>query len=208
MTPDESPLRAAPSFFEVVLHQRACREFSADPVSDGDLHQILEAATHAPSAMNHQPWVFVVVREEAARTALTTIMRELWEGGGREQTEGRVPDSLLHEVDLGFTKTLPEAPLLIVVAGDTGTAPLEQLGWSVYPAVQNLLLAANALGLGSALTTMGIFRGAEVQEITGLPPELVPMAIVPIGWPAVRLGPPRRIPVAQKVHRERYGNPW
>jgi nitroreductase len=74
--------------------------------------------------------------------------------------------------------------------------------------VQNLLLAANALGLGSALTTMGIFRGPEVQAITGLPAALVPMAIVPVGWPASPLGPPTRIPVEEKAHRERFGNAW
>jgi nitroreductase len=124
-----TPGDPAALFFDVVRHQRACREFADTPVSDLALRQVLEAATFAPSAMNHQPWVFVVVRERQSRTALTTIMRELWEGGGREQTEGRVPDSLLHEVDLGFTKTLPDAPVLIVVAGDTGTAPVEQLGW-------------------------------------------------------------------------------
>jgi nitroreductase len=195
-------------FFDVVVSQRACREFADKPVSDNDLRLILRAATFAPSAMNHQPWTFVIVRSAEARKALAIIMRELWEGGGREATEGRVPDTLLHEVDLGFTKTLQDAPVMIVVAGDTRVAPLEQLPWSIYPAVQNLLLAATSLGLGSALTTMATFRAAEVQDLTGLPSFLIPMAIVPIGWPARELGKPKRLPLDEKVFLDKHGHRW
>jgi nitroreductase len=197
-----------PPFFHVVTQQRACREFSADPVSDGDLHLILTAATHAPSAMNHQPWVFVVVRDPAARQSLVTVMQELWVGAGRAATEGQVPMSLFDEVDRGFMSTLQHAPVLLVVAGDTDVAPPDQLPWSIYPAVQNLLLAATALGLGSALTTMAMFRAADVQAIVGLPERLLPMAIVPVGWPARKLGLPRRTPVEQKAFRDRFETPW
>jgi nitroreductase len=195
-------------FFDVVMHQRACREFSAQPVSDDDLHLLLTAASHAPSAMNHQPWVFVVVRDPAARRSLVTVMQELWVGAGRAATEGRVPVSLFDEVDRGFMATLQHAPVLVVVAGDTDVAPTDQLPWSIYPAVQNLLLAATALGLGSALTTMALFRAADVRAIVGLPEAMLPMALVPIGWPARKLGPPRRTPVEQKAFRDRYDTPW
>jgi nitroreductase len=208
MTSTQFLLHSSRQFFEVVGAQRACREFSIRDVSDQEISQVLVAATHAPSAMNHQPWVFVVVRDSEARQALVTVMRELWEGAGRAATEGLVPAVLLEEVDRGFTKTLQDAPVLIVVAGDTTMAPAEQLPWSVYPAVQNLLLAATALGLGSALTTMATFRAADVQAIVGLPEELIPMAIVPIGWPAHTQGKPRRIPIEQKVSRERFGRAW
>jgi nitroreductase len=195
-------------FFDVVMHQRACREFSAEPVSDDDLHVILTAASYAPSAMNHQPWVFVVVRDPVARRSLVTVMQELWVGGGRAATEGRVPMSLFDEVDQGFMSTLQQAPVLIVVAGDTDVAPPDQLPWSIYPAVQNLLLAATALGLGSALTTMATFRAADVRAIVGLPGTLLPMAIVPVGWPGRKLGPPGRTPVGEKAFRDRYDTPW
>jgi len=195
-------------FFDVVARQRACREFSDDEVADDDIDRLLTAATGAPSAMNHQPWVFVVVRSVEARTALATIMWELWDGAGRDATVGRVPGDLLREVDQGFRASLRRAPVMVVVAGDTQTAPLEQLGWSVYPAIQNLLLAATALGLGSVLTTMAMFRADDVREIVGLPSALAPMAIVPVGWPARSLGRPVRAPVATKAHRERFGQAW
>ncbi len=196
------------AFFDVVTSQRACREFSDRDVADADLTQILVAATHAPSAMNHQPWVFVVVRDATTRSALVTIMRELWDAAGRAATEGRVPPRMLAEVDRGFMSTLERAPVLIVVSGDTDIAPPEQLPWSVYPAVQNLLLAAGALGLGSILTTMALFRTDDVRAAVDLPDRLLPMAIVPIGWPAHPMGPPRRLPVERKAFRERYGTSW
>jgi nitroreductase len=196
-------------FFDVVLGQRACREFTDDPVSDEELEKIMLAATFAPSVMNHQPWVFVVVRANEGRQQLTTIGRELWEHhGGREAFVGLMPTELLDDVDLGFIKTMETAPVFIVVAGDTSITPEDQLSYSIYPAVQNLLLAANALGLGSALTTMATQRAAEVQKLTGLPPSILPMAIVPIGRPARKLGKPRRQPVGQKAFRENYSNAW
>lgn len=196
------------AFFDVVTSQRACREFSDRSVSDADVTQMLVAATHAPSAMNHQPWVFVVVRDTKARSTLVDIMRELWVAFGRDATEGHVPSRLLEEVDRGFTSTLLGAPVLIVVGGDTDIAPPDQLPWSVYPAVQNLLLAAGALGLGSILTTMALPRADEVRAAVGFPDSVLPMAVVPIGWPARPMGPARRLPLKEKAFRERYGTSW
>ena len=74
---------------------------------------------------------------------------------------------------------------------------------SVFPAVQNLLLAATALGLGSALTTLALQRAAEVRSLLGLPAHVRPMAIVPLGWPSAPVGPPRRRP--PRIHHDRYG---
>jgi nitroreductase len=196
------------TFFDVVTSQRACREFSDRAVTDEDLAQILVAGTHAPSAMNHQPWAFVVVRDAAARSTLVTIMRELWDAAGRAATEGRVPAGMLAEVDRGFMSTLQGAPVLIVVGGDTEIAPPDQLPWSVYPAVQNMLLAAGALGLGSILTTMALFRAEDVRDVVGFPDRMLPMAIIPVGWPARPMGPPRRMPLQQKAFRERFGTSW
>ena len=79
---------------------------------------------------------------------------------------------------------------------------------SVFPATQNLLLAANAEGLGSALTTLATLRGTELAELLGLPDTIRPMAVVPLGWPEHQLGPPRRLPLGERVHLDRFGNPW
>ncbi len=79
---------------------------------------------------------------------------------------------------------------------------------SVFPAVQNLLLAAQALGLGAALTTITTVFADELRKLLALPDHVRPMAVVPLGWPAKQLGPPKRVPVAEKTFRERYGTLW
>jgi nitroreductase len=79
---------------------------------------------------------------------------------------------------------------------------------SVFPAVQNLLLAAHALGLGSTLTTLPVVAGDELSERLGLPGEVIPVAVVPLGHVPKPLGPPRRRPLSEKAHLDRYGNPF
>jgi len=122
------------TFFDVVAMQRACRRFRPEPVPDADIVRMLDAAVHAPSAENAQPWVF--------------------------------------------------------------------------PAVQNLLLAASALGYGSALTTLTTFAAEELRAVVELPAGVEPLAVVPLGRPAHALGPPRRDPAASKTHLDRYGLPF
>lgn len=194
--------------FETMLSQRACRSFLNRPVPDALVERVLEAATHAPSAENRQPWVFVVVREAGARDAIGRLMLEAWEAGGRAFSEGRLPPGLLGEVDRGIRGSVAAAPVIVVVCGDTQMGLPETLPASVFPAVQNLLLAANGLGLGSAMTTIATTAPARLAFLLGLPGHVVPMAVVPLGWPAGHLGPPRREPVATRAHRERYGTPW
>ena len=95
-----------------------------------------------------------------------------------------------------------------MVCGDTAIGLESTLPSSVYPATQNLLLAATALGLGSAMTTLATLFADELRGLLGLPSSVRPMAVVPIGWPARPLGPPRRLPLEERAHRDRYGDPW
>lgn len=200
---------SGPPFFDVVRTQRACRAFSADPVSDAEVESVLRAATHAPSAENRQPWQFVVVRDPAVRTALHDVAEAAWAAGGRAFSEGRLPDTLLAEVDAGYAGGgYRSAPVLIVVCADLDRCLPATVASSVFPCVQNLLLAAHALGLGSALTTLGASAGPEVRAILGLPETVTPQVVVPLGRPARALGPPRREPVAAHTHRDRFGDPW
>jgi len=197
-----------PDFFDVVLRQRACRAFRPDDVSDDVVERLLEAATHAPSAENRQPWVFVVVRDPGRRAAIGALNRRAWEGGGRSHSEGRLTQSLLEEVDQGAQGGVAAAPVLVVVGGDTRVGDRRVLAPSIFPAIQNMLLAAGALGLGAALTTLPLVFGDELAEIVGFSFEVQPMAVVPLGWPQRPLGPPRRLPVADKAHRDTFGSPW
>jgi nitroreductase len=195
-------------FFAVARSQRAHRSFTADPVPDGDLARILEAASWAPSAENSQPWVFVVVRDPARRAALDDLARRLWSAGAKDATAHRSPAHVVADVDRATEAGFGGAPVVVVVAGDTSRCHHASLASSVFPAVQNLLLAAGALGYGTALTTLATLATDEVREVLDLPATVDPLAIIPVGRPARPLGPSHREPVASRSHLDGYGRPF
>jgi len=195
-------------FFDVVRSQRACRGYKADDVPDELIDKVLEAAVFAPSAENRQPWVFVVVRDTDTRKRIGELTTSAWWGGARAHSQGRLSPGLFADVERGAAGGISQAPVLVVVCGDADRGLATTLPSSVFPAVQNLCLAATALSLGSALTTLPTALGAELAELVGLPDHVRPMAVVPLGWPAKPLGPPRREPYPTKSHRERYGAGW
>lgn len=199
----------AEAALRLLLAQRGCRSFTSEPVDDADLEAILEAATHAPSAENRQPWVFVVVRDLAVRGAITDLTRRVWQGGAREHSLGSLDDRLFTAVDTFFAGAYGGAPVLVVVAGDgRDGASAALLASSIFPATQNLLLAAAALGYGSSMTTLAAQVPEALGEILGLPAGVRPFAVVPIGRPTAPLGPPRRRPVPEVAHLDRFGVPF
>lgn len=195
-------------FFSVASRQRACRTFSDDPITDEEIARLLEAATHAPSAENRQPWEFVVVRDPAARATIGDLTRRAWEAHGRAFSETRLSPEVLADVERGATGGIAAAPVHIVVCADTERGLEVTVASSIFPAVQNLLLAATALGLGSALTTITTSFRTELAALLALPAHVMPVAVVPVGRPAKPLGRPRREPFGEHTHRERYGSGW
>jgi nitroreductase len=197
-----------PDLFSVIRTQRAHRAFTDEPVPDEVVERVLEAATFAPSAENTQPWVFIVVRDADARARIGELNRQAWEGGGREFSRPRLSPEVFAKVEAGATGGIANAPVLVIVGGDTSRCVEAVLEASVWPAVQNLLLAAQALGLGASLTTITTVFGDELRSLLALPDHVRPLGVVPLGWPAKQLKPPRRAPVADKTFRDRYGQPW
>ncbi len=195
-------------FFDLAARQRAHRAFTNDPVDDATIERLLDAAVRAPSAENMQPWEFIVVRAAAARARIGTLMVQAWEGGGRHFSEGRLPPGMLADVDAGIRGGVAGAPVVIVVCADLERGHEATIGSSIFPAVQNLLLAATALGLGSALTTIATSFAHELRALLELPERVRPAAVVPIGHPARALGPSRRNPATTHMHRDHYNNPW
>ena len=119
------------------------------------------------------------------------------------------PDRIeMRDVEQGATGGIAGAPVLIVVCGDTRLTYAQAMDASVFPAVQNLLLAAHALGLGSTLTTLPVLGGDELSDLLSLPPEVGPVAVIPLGHLPGTLGPPRRQPLPEKAHLNRYGTPF
>jgi nitroreductase len=187
-------------FFDLVRRQRACRSFSDDAVDDAVVERLLAAATFAPSAENSQPWIFVVVRDAGRRAALGALMAKAWRSA-RAYSRARLDDRLFAEVDAGLgSGAIAAAPVLIVVGVDLDLVHPNSVGSSAFPAVQNLLLAATQLGLGSALTTIATTHGAELRTVLEQPPMFEPVAVIPIGHPTRPLGPARRTP-PRVVHR-------
>ena len=196
-----------------VMHaQRACRRFDPDgKVLDADLERMLHAAVRAPSAENIQPWSFVVVRNEEARAQLADWWTETWNAGGGDFVRQSLEDKVLvADLEYGFNRGgFAAAPVVVVVCADTERVPEIYAPSSIYPAVQNLLLAAADLGYASCLTTgLTTFGVDRVREKLQLPDTLLPMAAVYLGRSARKLSPPRRRPAASVTYREQFGNPW
>jgi len=181
-----------------LTRQRAVRRFTKEPVDDALIERVLAAATHAPSARNIQPWRFIVIREEDTKAALGEIFDEL----GQQMYGQAAPDHTPWR----------DVPVLVAVCSEyafgRSESGLAALGASIYPAVQNLLLAAQAAGLGSVLTTRWKAKEEQVRPLLGLPETMTLHAILPLGWPDRRYGQNRRQPVTGLTSRERFGEPW
>jgi nitroreductase len=214
------------TLFNGIRTLRAVRDFTDDPVSDDDIHTMLDLAVCAPSGGNRQPWHFVVIRDPRTRRVIRDyylesfrrykqgVLRQAAEGHEAAQAQvARWGRSGSPDV---FAAGLDRIPVLIVVCVDRErlgfgsgdlSEPLPATAYaSVYPAVQNLLLAAHGLGLGAVLTTLHIAYEREVKSLLGIPAHVQTVALLPVGRPTRKLGPPRRIPAAERTHRERWGN--
>lgn len=183
---------------DLFRHQRAVRSFRPEPVPEDVLMEVLDAATRAPSGSNTQPWRILVIRDQAVKDALS-YEYEL----AQAERAGRAAPS----VEPSREGILAGAPVLVVpcvrVPGRTGRAGF-QTGASIYPACQNLMLAARALGLGSVLTTTHRIRRQQVHDLLGIPETYESAAIIPLGWPDRAYGPNRRAPVADVVCWDRW----
>ena len=192
----------------VLRRQRAHRSFTDEPITDGVITDILELATRAPSAQNSQPWDFVVVQDPERRAAVWELASRLWDMGAKDATDGKVSTTMRDDVEHGVRVGFAGAPASIVVCANTERWDLALIDSSIWPATQNLMTAATAHGLGSALTTIGTILADDLRTILKLPDTLVPMAVIPIGHPAKPLGSSRREPVGEHAHREEFGNVW
>ncbi len=203
-------------FFEVVSTQRAIRRLTPDPIPDEAIDRILEAAICAPSGGNRQSWNFVVIRDADLRAKIgahyrEAYFKELFNLPYYRDALASSPDSPLAKVVASsrhLAEHLAEAPVLILACLDTrGMSPGITQGASIYPAVQNILLAARALGIGSTLTTIHRFRDRQIKELLGIPPEVETAALIPLGYPLGKFGRAPRRPLDEVVYFDRWGGP-
>jgi nitroreductase len=204
-------------FFDVVTTQRAIRRLKPDPIPDAVLRQIIDSAICAPSGGNRQGWSFVVVRDAAKRARLGELYRQAWgelmkvpyyAGAAKEPPDspaGKMLASARH-----LSEHLGEVPVLVLacIALDPGINPTLTTGASIYPAVQNIMLAARALGIGSCITTIHRFRDAPVKELLGIPADVETAALIPLGYTLGKFGRPPRRPVREVAFADSWGTPF
>ena len=181
---------------ELFRHQRQVRAFDSRPVPDEAILEVIKAATHGPSGSNTQPWQFIVVRDPAVKAQLSEHYEAAFKQAYGDRPPSRGQDR----------QPFTEVPVLIVCCVQkpaNGRAGF-QTGASIYPSVQNLMLAARILGLGTGITTLHRLRLAEVNEILGIPDEWENAAIVLLGYPDRHYGPNHRQPVEAFVRYDRW----
>jgi len=212
--------------YDAMRTLRAVRRLRPDPIPDAVLRRVLEAATWAPTGGNLQPWRIVVVRERESARRLGALYGERWTAyaaGHRAMIARLTGDARTRQERMlaagdHLGAHFGEAPALLVVCfnptlmaiTDAGLErPSVVGGASVYPAVENVLLACRAEGLGCVLTTLLCEREAEIKALLAIPEPWGTAAVVPIGWPRGRgHGPISRRPVEKLVYAERFGAPF
>jgi nitroreductase len=221
--------------FEAMYSARALRRLKPDPVPEEILTRILDAAIRAPSAGNAQNWAFIVVRDAGMRRQLGLVYRKASDIAAAMYAARPRPD---HMSDRQYRQMLAagaylwdhmgEAPVLLVPCArdrpppsrdalpvDLQTAYEKEVaysdrirGASIYPAVQNVILACRAFGLGVVLTTNHIRCESEVKSLLGLPDDVSTYALMPIGYPQDKFGPVRRRALSEVAHADRWGKAW
>ena len=199
-----------PGLFSTIYTTRALRRFKPDPVPDEVLFQLFDAAIRASSGQNAQDWRFIIIRERAVKEQLRAWALEGWSRyaaryGGPEEI-AKLPRN--QRMSLNSVRDLAHGiagvPVVVAVLGmkNRHSTP----GGSTFPAVQNLQLAARALGLGSSIFNLPM-RDA-LYEMLGIPESNQLYCLIPLGYPTDRQGPLNRKPVRAVVYDGTFGTPW
>ena len=198
---------------EAITTQRAIRRLRPDPVGDDVIRRCLEMAVKAPTGGNAQTYEFIVVRDPKVKRALGkqnkmawTFARALYSRGASDEGARKILATVSWQAE-----HWDEIPVVIVACVRGMSWPIPWLYrssryGSIYPAVQNLLLAAREQELGAALTTLPLWNRVSARRILGLPITVEPVACIPMGWPTGRYGPTTRRAVEDVTHIDRYGN--
>ncbi len=199
---------------EAMETQRAIRRLKPDPVDDRLVLRLIDLALRAPTGSNAQNWEFIVVKDPKVKKGLARLNRQAWGPYGRigrwvtrrDPRRRKILSAVQWQAD-----HFEEVPVIVVACLKGRYVPFVHISTatyfgSIYPSVQNLLLAARAVDLGAALTTIPLWNLFAVRRILGLPWNITPCAVIPLGWPLGRYGPTTRKPVREVVSFDRFGN--
>jgi nitroreductase len=194
--------------FEAMNTQRAMRRLKPDPVPEDLIWKVLDAAIRAPSGGNLQPWRFVVVTDPEKKKKIGE-----WYLDGWNKTYGQAKQVMMADPVRAKTfrsadhlaNHIAEVPVLIFACVNAAGAQASGAGPNIFPAVQNLMLAARALGLGTTLTTLHRSHDKETNELLGIPEGHETLAMIPMGWPLGKFGSGPRRPVEEVTHWDGWG---
>jgi nitroreductase len=217
---DEVLARLSAPLDAVMETQRAVRKVRPDPVDDRIVLRCIELALKAPTGSNGQNWEFVVVKDREVKAKLGRSYKAAWSVYGRVGRRVTAGDEGMQKVLAAVewqVEHFEEIPVMVVACLRGARLPLvpapplaaTSYYGSIYPSVQNLLLAARAAGLGASLITLPLLSITTARRALGLPMSVTPACVVPLGWPRGRYGPTTRRPVGDVVHLDRFGRqPW
>jgi nitroreductase len=195
---------------EAMFTQRAIRRMKPDPIPLDDIKTFLEAAVKAPNGGNAQPARFLVVNDRAKIEALGGLYLEAW-WAKRRQIQGWQsiadipPQDSIYLAATRFAEAFGEVPLVVLPAAPKGTSSNSVLPW-----LQNMMLAARALGIGSVLTTLHSQVDARVAQLFGIPDDVEIFGCVQMGYPHGKFGPTSRKPITELAFFNDWGGapPW
>ena len=199
---------------EAMTTQRAIRRLKPDPVDDALVLQLIELALKGPTAQNQQQWEFIVVKDPEVKRKLGRMNRIMWRlyrPFARRAARNDVKAEKLNRATEWGVEHFEDVPVYVVACfrGNRFAFPpvvAASTYGSIFPAVQNLLLAARAVGLGANINTMPLWSNFAARRILGLPFGLTPCVMIPLGWPIGRYGPTTRRPVGEVTSLDQYGN--
>ncbi|MSP42752.1 MAG: nitroreductase family protein [Alphaproteobacteria bacterium] len=212
--------------YDAMRTLRAVRKLRPDPIPEDMLKRIFEAATWAPNGGNRQPWRMIAVRDAAAKRRMGELYTAQWAPYAVNYAKAfpKLPGAEVekHKRTLAagdyLAAHMHEAPVLVVVCFNPALMAVTDAkqdrvsvvgGGSVYPAVENLLLAARAEGLGCVLTTLLCADEPEIKRLLDIPAEWGTAAMIPLGYPVGQgHGPISRKPVSELFYNDKWGKPY
>jgi len=200
--------------WEVLSTARTIRRFTDEPVDDATLTRCLEAASWAPNGANAQAWRFVVMRSPEARAAVADAAREALRviepvyGMTRPEPDDDSRYARNNRATYELHDTAEQRTSVLFCTYHYATASEILLGGSIYPAMENFLLAARALGLGACMTSWASYGGEKIlREAIGVPDDWLLAGHIVVGWPRGDHGPVRRRPLGDVVDLDDWDNP-
>jgi len=211
---------AEPGIFETIYSTRAMRRLKPDPIPEETLKKIVDAGIRAANGGNMQEWGFILVRDPGLKRFIRDYYWNTWQQLGAKRvispeslppTQQRMLNAAAH-----LAAHMDDAPVILLACVHKEYRPLAAMNnprastivvhGSIFPAVQNILLACRALGVGATLTTIHCFFEDALKQKLGVPDDMEIAAMIPMGYPQGKFGPVTRNPVEEVIHWDRWGD--